>query len=189
MEQETTSKLLEDNSMSAEKSRQSDDAGFSLESSITKAVRHVRKSQPILILLPGTTTLAFNLPTFEYDNDNSLYTWLKSCLNDYAIIIRPTDTKIPRINDIADLLHIPIFVILDIPDQEVTGMAKSFLSHHDRISYTEIDMIQVNDGKADSAFITPANESVTTTAESTSVDAPSTTFAKLLENHKNGKGA
>lgn len=189
MEQETTSKLLEDNSMSAEVARQTDAAGFSLESSITKAVRHVRKSQPILILLPGTTTLSFNLPTFEYDNDNSLYTWLKACLNDYAIIIKPTDTKIPRINDIADLLHLPIFVVLDIPDQEVTGMAKSFLSHHDRISYTEIDMVQVNDGKAEESFIAPADEKIDSTPQSTQAESPSTTFAKLLENHKNGKGA
>lgn len=189
MEQESTSKLLEDNSMSAEKSRQTDAAGFSLESSITKAVRHVRKSQPILILLPGTTTLTFNLPIFEYDNDNSLYTWLKSCLNEYAIIIKPTDTKIPRINDIADLLHLPIFVVLDIPDQKVTGMAKSFLSHHDRISYTEIDMIQVNEGKAEQAFVVPTENYATNAADSPAVDAPSTTFAKLLENHKNGKSA
>lgn len=189
MELETTSKLLEDNSMSAEKSRQTDAAGFSLESSITKAVRHVRKSQPILILLPGTTTLSFNLPTFEYDNDNSLYTWLKSCLNEYAIIIKPTDTKIPRVNDIADLLHLPIFVVLDIPDQEVTGMAKSFLSHHDRISYTEIDMIQVNEGKAEQSFVVPDDSNVSTANDIPVVNAPSTTFAKLLENHKNGKGA
>lgn len=189
MEQDTTSKLLEDNSMSAEKSRQTDDAGFSLESSITKAVRHVRKSQPILILLPGTTTLTFNLPTFEYDNDNSLYTWLKSCLNEYAIIIKPTDTKIPRVNDIADLLHLPIFVIFDIPDQEVTGMAKSFLSHHDRISYTEIDMIQVNGGKAVEAFVAPEVENTVVVTDTSSTVTPSTTFAKLLENHKNGKGA
>lgn len=189
MEQDTTSKILEDNSMSAEKARQTDDAGFSLESSITKAVRHVRKSQPILILLPGTTTLSFNLPTFEYDNDNSLYTWLKSCLNEYAIIIKPTDTKIPRINDIADLLHLPIFVVLDIPDQEVTGMAKSFLSHHDRISYTEIDMVQVNEGKADEPFVDSTKETVVVKTDSYTTDAPSSTFAKLLENHKNGKSA
>lgn len=189
MESETTSTLLEDNSLSAEKSRQTDDAGFSLESSITKAVRHVRKSQPILIILPGTTNLTFNLPTFEYDNDNSLYTWLKSCLNEYVIIIKPTDTKIPRINDIADLLHLPIFAVLDIPDQQVTGMAKSFLSHHDRISYTEIDMIQLNEGKSDQFLIMPENEAANNIADSTSNTAPSTTFAKLLENHKNGKGA
>lgn len=189
MEQDNTAKILEDNSMSAEKARQVDDAGFSLESSITKAVRFVRKSQPILILLPGTTSLTFNLPTFEYDNDNSLYTWLKSCLNDYAIIIKPTDTKIPRINDIADLLHLPIFVVLDIPDQEVTGMAKSFLSHHDRISYTEIDMIQVNDGKADEPFVGTAEDATVVKNDSYSQEAPSSTFAKLLESHKNGKGA
>lgn len=189
MEQDTTSKLLEDNAASAETARQTDAAGFSLESSITKAVRHVRKSQPIVILIPGTTTLSFNLPTFEYDNDNSLYTWLKACLNDYAIIIKPTDTKISRINDIADLLHLPIFIVLDIPDQEVTGMAKSFLSHHDRISYTEIDMVQVNDGKASDAFVIPTDDSANSFETAALSEAPSTTFAKLLENHKNGKGS
>lgn len=189
MEQESTSKLLEDNSMTAETSRQTDAAGFSLESSITKAVRHVRKSQPILIVLPGTTALSFNLPTFEYDNDNSLYTWLKSCFNDYAIILKPSDTKIPRVNDIAELLHLPIFVVLDIPDQDISGMAKSFLSHHDRISYTEIDMVQVNDGKSEPAFETPSETVKDPVEETRSTTSPSTTFAKLLENHRNGKGS
>lgn len=189
MEQDNTLKQTEESSNPNEFSRQTDDAGFSLESSITKAVRHVRKGQPILILIPGDTTLSFNLPTFEYDNDNSLYTWLKACLNDYAIIIKPTETKIPRINDIADLLHLPIYVVLDIPDQDVSGMAKSFLSHHDRISYTEIDMVQVNEGKADENFVPPA-VAVTNTSDATSPsEAPSKTFAKLLENHKNGKNA
>lgn len=189
MEQNVTSNDQEENTASNETTRQTDDAGFSLESSITKAVRHVRKSQPILILIPGTTTLSFNLPTFEYDNDNSLYTWLKACLNDYAIIIKPSETKIPRINDIADLLHLPIFVVLDIPDQEVSGMAKSFLSHHDRISYTEIDTVQVNDGKAEEVFVAPAVSATNTTETMASTEAPSSMFAKLLENHKNGKGA
>lgn len=189
MEQDNLRQQAEESSNANEFSRQTDDAGFSLESSITKAVRHVRKGQPILILIPGTTTLSFNLPTFEYDNDNSLYTWLKACLNDYAIIIKPTETKIPRINDIADLLHLPIYVVLDIPDQDVSGMAKSFLSHHDRISYTEIDMVQVNEGKADKALVPPVvNTSDTMNSESTS-ESPSKTFAKLLENHKNGKGS
>lgn len=189
MENDNTAKLLEENAMSAESARQTDAAGFSLESSITKAVRHVRKSQPILILLPGTTSLSFNLPTFEFDNDNSLYTWLKSCLNDYAIIIKPSDVKVPRVNDIADLLHLPIFVVMDIPDQEISGMAKSFLSHHDRISYTEIDMIQVNEGQANKPFVIDNEEPEVSTEPSVTTEPPSTTFAKLLENHKNGKGA
>lgn len=188
MEQDNTHQA-EESSNPDEFSRQTDDAGFSLESSITKAVRHVRKGQPILILIPGTTTLSFNLPTFEYDNDNSLYTWLKACLNDYAIIIKPTETKIPRINDIADLLHLPIYVVLDIPDQDVSGMAKSFLSHHDRISYTEIDMVQVNEGKADDAFVAPTVTTPNTMSGESSSESPSNTFAKLLENHKNGKGS
>lgn len=189
MEQDNLLQQAEENSNPNEFSRQTDDAGFSLESSITKAVRHVRKGQPILILIPGTTTLSFNLPTFEYDNDNSLYTWLKACLNDYAIIIKPTETKIPRINDIADLLHLPIYVVLDIPDQDVSGMAKSFLSHHDRISYTEIDMVQVNEGKADETFVPPTVAVPDTMSGASSSETPSTTFAKLLENHKNGKGS
>lgn len=189
MENESTSQLLEDNSATAGAVRQTDAAGFSLESSITKAVRHVRKSQPILIVLPGTTALSFNLPTFDYDNDNSLYTWLKACLNDYAIIIKPSDTKIPRVNDIADLLHIPVFVVLDIPDQNISGMAKSFLSHHDRISYTEIDMVQVNEGKSEVAFVPPTEPSVESTVQPSTTTSASTTFAKLLENHKNGKSS
>lgn len=189
MEQYNSSQQAEESSNPSEFSRQTDDAGFSLESSITKAVRHVRKGQPILILIPGTTTLSFNLPTFEYDNDNSLYTWLKACLSDYAIIIKPTETKIPRINDIADLLHLPIYVVLDIPDQDVSGMAKSFLSHHDRISYTEIDMVQVNEGKADETFVPPAVTVPDNMSGESTSESPSTTFAKLLENHKNGKGS
>lgn len=189
MEHESTSQLLEDNSMSAEAARQTNAAGFSLESSITKAVRHVRKSQPIIIVLPGVTALSFNLPTFDYDNDNSLYTWLKACLNEYAIIIKPSDTKIPRVNDIAELLHIPIYAVLDIPDQDISGMAKSFLSHHDRISYTEIDMVQVNEGKSKVAFVTPSDVVTDTGADTQTRTSVSATFAKLLENHKNGKGA
>lgn len=189
MKQDNIQNTEEGDSSSNEFSRQTDDAGFSLESSITKAVRHVRKGQPILILIPGNTTLSFNLSTFEYDNDNSLYTWLKACLHEYAIIIKPTETKIPRINDIADLLHIPIYVVLDIPDQEVSGMAKSFLSHHDRISYTEIDMVQVNEGKAEESFVAPSSQSTEPVEARFSSEAPSTTFAKLLENHKNGKGS
>lgn len=189
MEQDTIQNPETGSSDSNEFSRQTDDAGFSLESSITKAVRHVRKGQPILILVPGTTTLSFNLSTFEYDNDNSLYTWLKACLNEYAIIIKPTETKIPRVNDIADLLHLPIYVVLDIPDQEVSGMAKSFLSHHDRISYTEIDMVQVNEGRAEESFVTPPVSNVDSTESASTPEASSTMFAKLLETHKNGKGA
>lgn len=189
MQKDSTAKLLEENAMSAESSRQTDAAGFSLESSITRAVRHVRKNQPIIILLPGVTSLSFNLPTFEFDNDSSLYTWLKSCLNDYAIIIKPSDVKVPRVNDIADLLHLPVFVVMDIPDQEISGMAKSFLSHHDRISYTEIDMIQVNEGEASKPFVIKKEEPEVSAERSVMTEPPSTTFAKLLENHKNGKGA
>lgn len=189
MEQDNSPQQAEESSNANEFSHQTDDAGFSLESSITKAVRHVRKGQPILVLIPGTTTLSFNLPTFEYDNDNSLYTWLKACLSDYAIIIKPTETKIPRINDIADLLHLPIYVVLDIPDQDVSGMAKSFLSHHDRISYTEIDVVQVNEGKADETLVPPAVTVPDTMSGESTSESPSKIFAKLLENHKNGKGS
>lgn len=189
MEHESTSQLPEDNSSSAEAARQTDAAGFSLESSITKAVRHVRKSQPIIIMLPGTTALSFNLPTFDYDNDNSLYTWLKACLNEYAIIIKPSDTKIPRVNDIAELLHIPVYAVLDIPDQDISGMAKSFLSHHDRISYTEIDMVQMNEGKSEVTFVAPSDAISEPAVDTQTQASASTTFAKLLEKHKNGKGA
>lgn len=187
MEHESTSKTLEDDLSSNEAPRHTDAAGFSLESTITRAVRNVRKSQPILIVIPGTTALSFNLPTFEYDNDSSLYTWLKACLNEYAIIIKPSDTKIPRVNDIAEILHLPIYVVLDIPDQDISGMAKSFLSHHDRISYTEIDMVQVNDGKSEASFTAPSVDDTEKADDTRSNSSPSTTFAKLLENHKNGK--
>lgn len=122
-------------------SRVISDTGFSLESSITRASKLVKKGQPIIIMAPGKVSMHFDLPTFTYDNDEQLYTWLNNCLQKKVVLLVPSDEKIARVNDIALCLHLPIFVVNDLPDQDITGTAKSFISHHDRVSYTEVGFI------------------------------------------------
>lgn len=117
-----------------------DDFEAIVTSSINKAIGVMKKSGVVIIIVPGEVVFAYDIPTFVYDSDNQLHSWLKEALDKHIILLKASDEKIQKTIEIAHQCHFDVFTVLDFPEQKVSGSAYSMTSSLPRILQSEIEM-------------------------------------------------
>lgn len=157
-------------------------------SSINRAIREVIKGGVVVVVIPGEVLFSYDLPTYRYDNDESLHPWMLSALTNHVILLKTDDIKIQRVLDICQLVHFEVFTVLDFPEQKVSGSAFSMVSSLPRILHSELEMF----GKVEAAKKDKASEEAEVPAptvpdnvappSSNEADTPAGKFAKITRN-------
>lgn len=157
-------------------------------SSINRAIREVTKGGVVVVVIPGEVLFSYDLPTYRYDNDESLHPWMLSALTNHVILLKTDDIKIQRVLDICQLVHFDVYTVLDFPEQQVSGSAFSMVSSLPRILHSELEMFgRVEAAKSEKPVVeeeTPALKTPerASAPSSNEADTPAGKFAKITRN-------
>lgn len=154
-------------------------------SSINRAIREVTKGGVVIVVIPGEVLFSYDLPTYRYDNDDSLHPWMLSALTNHVILLKTDDIKIQRVLDICQLVHFEAYTVLDFPEQKVSGSAFSLVSSLPRILQSELEMFgRVEAAKSEKASASAEPEARApaeqpTAPSSNEAETPTGKFAKI----------
>lgn len=122
------------------KNESADASEILVVSSINRAIREMNKGGVVVLIVPGEVIFSYDIPTYNYSNDEHLHPWLKAALDNHVLLLKCDDVKLQKVIEIGRQCHFDLFTVLDFPEQEVSGSAYSIVSALPRILHSELDM-------------------------------------------------
>lgn len=110
-------------------------------SSANRVINGLKKRVVTIMMMCGTSDWNPPISPNQYSDDTELHQWVGDAIKHSCIILQVNDTKIPKVFEVADLLHFDVYLVSGVLGHKMSGVAKTLTSHLDVVNQLDVEHI------------------------------------------------